>query len=191
MRKLKERLAGILMCLVEALIGILLLINPIGFTTGIIVAVGVVLMILGAVSVIRYFLTAPAEAAQGQLLFKGLLMLAMGGFLALGSGWLLVAFPMVGVVYGLGVFLVGLSKVQWAVDRLRAKGSNWVLGVIGAAISVVCGIVIIANPFTSASVLWVFAGVSLIVEAVFDLVALFYRAKSGPAPEIPDESAGE
>lgn len=46
---------GIITGLIELLVGILLLINPIGFTTGIIIVVGVALCAIGVKSVITYF----------------------------------------------------------------------------------------------------------------------------------------
>ena len=51
------------MSLVEFIIGILLLLNPVGFTSGIIATFGVVLMIMGISSIIKYFRTEPEEAA--------------------------------------------------------------------------------------------------------------------------------
>lgn len=46
-------------CLPEILVGVLLLIDPIGFTSGIIIMVGIALMLFGCVCVIRYFHTSP------------------------------------------------------------------------------------------------------------------------------------
>ncbi|MBE6958691.1 MAG: hypothetical protein E7447_06040 [Ruminococcaceae bacterium] len=44
---LKRNLSSMAMSLVEVIIGILLLVNPIGFTSGIIIAFGIVLMVMG------------------------------------------------------------------------------------------------------------------------------------------------
>ena len=44
---LKRNLSSVAMSLAEIIIGILLLVNPVGFTSGIIVTFGVVLMITG------------------------------------------------------------------------------------------------------------------------------------------------
>ena len=41
MQTLKENMSGIIACLVEALVGILLFVNPVGFTSGIIIALGI------------------------------------------------------------------------------------------------------------------------------------------------------
>ena len=47
MNKVNESLNGILVCLFDLLVGILLLVSPVSFTSGIIISFGVVLLILG------------------------------------------------------------------------------------------------------------------------------------------------
>ena len=49
MKFLKNNLGGIAMCLLELLVGALLLINPAGFTSGIIMGAGLVLILIGIV----------------------------------------------------------------------------------------------------------------------------------------------
>ncbi len=52
-------MGSILTCIVEITIGILLLINPVGFTVGIIMTLGVVLTITGISNIVGYFRVAP------------------------------------------------------------------------------------------------------------------------------------
>lgn len=164
---------GILLALFEIVVGILLLVNPVGFTSGIIIALGIVLLITGLVSTIRYFITDAKKAAASQLLVKGILLIVVGAFCTLKSQWFLMTFPILTVVYGAAILFAGIYKIQWMADLLRAKNQKWFLALISAGISILCAVVVIANPFTSTAVLWMFTGISLIVEAVFDIVALF------------------
>ena len=158
------------MSLVELIVGILLLINPVGFTSGIIVACGIVLMVCGLVSAIKYFRAEPEDAAVKQLLAKGLAELLVGAFCAFHSHWFVVTFPVLTLIYGVVILFTGLTKVQWTVDMLRLKRKRWFLAMISAAVSVICGIVIITSPFSTTAVLWMFTGISLVVEAVFDIM---------------------
>ena len=87
MKEMKKHLNGILLCLFELAVGILLLIDPLGFTTGIVVAAGVALLILALVLVIKYCRTDAKAAAQGQYLLKGLLALAAGAAYGSGKRW--------------------------------------------------------------------------------------------------------
>ena len=176
------------MSLVEVIIGILLLVNPIGFTSGIIIAFGIVLMIMGISTTIKYFRTEPEEAAVSQILVKGLLMLLAGAFCAFNSHWFIATFPVLTLVYGVVILLTGITKVQWTIDIIRMKRSKWFWAAISAAISIVCGIVIITSPFSTTAVLWMFIGISLIVEAVFDMIGSIFgnREKATNETETHD-----
>ena len=65
--------------------------------------------------------------------------------------------------------------------KILMKRSRWLLAAISAALSIICGVVIITNPFSATAVLWLFIGISLIVEAVFDMVGSIFgnRDKRG------------
>ncbi len=177
MKILKQNGNTIILCIIEALAGILLLINPMHFTAGIIIAAGVALMVDGLLNVIRYFRSSPEEAAASRLLMRGLVALLAGGFCAFNPGWFVAAFPVIAILYGITILIVGLGKVQNTMDMIRMKNPKWWWGAISAVISIVCALVIISNPFSSTVVLWWFAGISLIVEAVFDLVTLIMSRK--------------
>ena len=176
------------MSLVELIIGILLLVNPIGFTSGIIIAFGIVLMIMGISTTIKYFRTEPEEAAVSQILVKGLIMLLAGAFCAFNSHWFIATFPVLTLVYGVVILITGITKVQWTIDIIRMKRSKWFWAAISAAISIVCGVVIITSPFSTTAVLWMFIGISLIVEAVLDMIGSIFcnREKATNETETHD-----
>lgn len=172
MKNIKSFLSGTLLCLIEAVVGILLLIDPVAFTSGIFIAAGGMLLVAGGWCIIRYFLTEAQEAAQSQLLLKGLLALLSGAFCVLKYQWFLVTFPLLTIVYGVVTLVTGLGKVQWTVDALRLKKEKWFLSGISAVVSIACAAVILCSPFTSTAILWMFTGISLIVEAVVDFLAV-------------------
>lgn len=183
---IKRSFSGMAMSLVELIVGILLLVDPVGFTSGIIVVFGAVLMFLGIGSVVKYFRTAPEEAAVSQLLVTGLLQLLAGAFCTFNSQWFVVTFPVLTLLYGIVILITGLTKIQWMVDIIRMKRKRWFLAAISAAISILCGIVIITSPFSTTTVLWMFTGISLIVEAVFDMIdAIFGNREKKTVEDAP------
>ncbi len=178
MKALKANLHGVLMSAFEVLVGVLLIIDPEGFTSGIIVAAGIGLLLGGIWQVVRYFKEEPEEAAKEQALLIGMIMLLGGGFLALKTNWLIHVIPLLTILYGVGVLVSGLMKVQWTVDKLRMKKKYWYLMAISAVVSLVCCALILWNPFASTAVLWKFTAIALILEAVFDLIAIIAGGKS-------------
>ncbi len=183
----KGKLNGIILFLVEALLGILLLVNPIGFTRGIIVTAGVLLTIAGIVHIIAYFRSTPQEGFIGKMLSKGLLEIIGGLFCALNSQWFIATFPILAILYGIGTLVSGIVKVEMTVDLIRLKGKRWELSAVGAALTILCAVIILLNPFGTTIILWRFVAISLIIEAVVDLVSAFLPSREKDANETVSE----
>ena len=176
-KDIKENPGGILISLGEIAVGLLLLFDPARFTSGIIIALGVLLMMLGTSALIRYFTTEPKLAAKEQNLAKGLFLLGAGVFCALRHNWFLLTFPALTVLYGAGLMLIGFVKIQRAVDMLRLKRAMWFIAAISAALSLLISAIILINPFESTMLLWILIGVTLIAEAVCDLLSIFLKKR--------------
>ena len=86
------------------------------------------------------------------------------------------------------ILITGLTKLQWMVDIIRMKRRRWFLAAISAAISILCGVVIITSPFSTTAVLWMFIGISLIVEAVFDIFGAIFGNREKKAAEVEEGS---
>ena len=164
----------IILSLCEAIVGILLLVNPVGFTTGIIIFLGLVLLILGIINVVQYFRATPQAAVIKQNLSRGLIEILAGLFCVLKSGWFIATFPILTILYGIGTLMTGITKVQWTVDKIRLKIKKWFWTALSSALTIVCAVIILCNPFSSTAVLWSFIAVILIVEAVIDIIAAIF-----------------
>ena len=141
---------------------------------------GIVLMILGLVEVVKYFRMSTDEAILRQALTKGLLSLLAGGFCVFKTEWFITTFPVFTIIYGILILVTGISKIQLTVDIFRRKNKKWFLAAINAIVTIVCAVVILRSPFTSTAVLWMFTGVSLLMEGVLDIITLIMGKK---APE--------
>jgi len=179
MGKMNRNTGNLLMCLSEIVIGILLLINPVGFTSGIIITIGILLAILGIVNIVGYFRADPEEAALKNELAKGLVFGSVAFVCIFRTGWFIAAFPLITVFYGILILLSGISKIQWAVDMLRLRQKYWFVALIGAALSILFAVLVLANPFSSTLFLWNFIAASLIIEAVIDILTFLFGRKQG------------
>ena len=176
---IKQNGSAIVAGLVELLVGILLFVNPEGFTSGILMAVGAILLICGAVCMIHYFNTEPVQAALEQNFSKGLIMILLGGFLALRTRQAMRFFSAITHLYGVAILIIGVVKLQQGIDLLRLKARYWFLAGVNAVLAILFAVVILSNPFASTIILWRVAAISLIVEAVLDVVVLIMTGK-GP-----------
>ena len=175
---LKQNGGAIVAGLVELLIGILLFVDPVGFTSGILMVVGVILLLCGVVCLIHYFNTDPVQAALEQNFSKGLIMILLGGFLVLRTQQVIALFPLLTHLYGVAILIIGVAKLQQGVDLLRLKARYWFLAGVNALLAILFAAIILSNPFTSTIVLWQVAAISLIVEAVLDIAVLFLNRSS-------------
>ena len=178
MKTLKAHFSTIILCLFELIVGILLLIKPVGFTSWIIKIAGIALMVLGLIQIIKYFRADAKEAALGQTLVKGLIAILAGAFCTFKTEWFLVTFPVLTMIYGVVILMTGIGKIQLAVDMARQKNKKWFWAAINAVVSIICAIVILRSPFTSTVVRWTFTGAALIVEGVLDVITLIAGRKT-------------
>ena len=178
MKGLKEKVNGIIFGVFELIVGLLLLINPSGFTSAIIMVAGAALMVFGFFEIIKYFRTDAVEAALGQMLVKGLVAVLAGAFCAFRTQWFLVTFPVLTILYGVVILLTGMGKIQLTVDMIRLKSKKWFWAALNAAVSVICAVIVLNAPFASTAILWIFTGATLMVEGVFDLVTIFTDRKT-------------
>lgn len=187
MKALKENLSGIIVCLFELVIGLLLLINPIGFTSGIIITAGILLCLNGLSNCIKYFRADIKEAAKGQFLTKGLIAVLAGAFCVFNTDWFIDTFSALTIIYGVIVLLASIEKIQLCVDLLRKKRKKWYLAAISAVISLVCAVIILKNPFSSTTLIWIIAGISLILEAIFDMYTLLENCRKQEEKVVTEE----
>ena len=179
MKFLKQNSVNLLISLCELIIGILLLIDPTGFSNGIIITFGAACLVFGIVQIVFYWKKPLTEAISRFYLMKGLISISAGLFCICFSHWFLETFKLLSFLYGILLLISGFYKVQWSVDLLRQKEKRWWLAAISAGLSILFSLVIIGNPFSTVAVTWIFSGVVLIAEAIMMLllIRVFVNAK--------------
>ena len=162
--------------LFSIVMGVLLLVNPSVYAIAMIRLAGILLFVLGIFDIIKYFRTEPEEAAKGSAFSSGITLISVGCFCLFGVGWLRAAFPVLAVLYGLLQILIGFRKLQRMTDAIRAKQQLWYLRAISAFVTLLFGFLVVVNPN------WVLTGIALLIEGVFDCVALVLQQKASSAP---------
>lgn len=174
----KGNTGKILINVLEIIIGILLFIDPIGFTNGIVIACGAIMLLLALINIIKYFTTRTEIATTERTLFAGLLLLAVGCFCVFKSEWFSSAISVISVIYGVILAILGINSIQAFVNMIRLKNGKWFLELINAIISIAFAIIIFINPFGAGKGIWIFTGVVLIVGAVYNIVTVALLSKS-------------
>lgn len=171
---IRKHSTNLTLCLAELIVGILLLVNPTGFTRAIIMAVGAAVAALGVFNVLRYFRTEPAQAALEHRLASGLGQLVLGLFFLFKSDWLVGLFPVLTRLYGAGVLVLALFRIQQFVDARRLNLRKGLISGASALFTLLYAAMILFIPETT----WVFIGVMLLLEALMDFLILAVERKA-------------
>lgn len=161
-----DRSYGYSRAVLAAILGIVLIIWPGTAVRTIIIVIGAVLMLLGAVSLI--FSKKPEEGQNRSLL-------SLNGMASLIFGLILVIFPtfFAGIImflFGAILLIVGVSEVANLISVRRETKAPASL-FLGPIITTACGIVIFFNPFSTIEWLFIFFGISLLVYAFTEFLS--------------------
>ena len=168
-KKLKWNL--ILMSLLYVGLGIFLVMKPGTALNIVCYALGGVVLACAAVQLIRYFVVERGVFQSQLTLISGLVCLALGVFLLLRSDIVVSILP---IVFGLFVIFDAIGRVQNALDLRRCGYDSWKGFLLLPVLSVVLGVILIANPFGAMETLVMAIGVILIVEGAINLLSALY-----------------
>ncbi len=187
---LKNANSGII-CLIEIIVGVLLLIDHSSFISIIMIIAGAFIGISGIISLIKYFVAKPEEAEKGGLT-GALVSLSIGVFLIVYNNFTEKLIDYVAIFIGAVILYTGYQKLEKAVEKVRNK-QYFIVSLISALITILVAILIVFNVVKN--IVWIFIGVSLIVEAAIDLADMIVGAikgkKSDAIPVIEAEAAEE
>lgn len=179
MKTIKQSLGDIVIYCAELALGVLLLVNPVKFTTLILRVTGGALILIGLIAVISYFRLRPEAAMLEHDLSKGLILLAVGIFGLLKTNWVLTVFPALTVLYGVLSLIVGFMKIQGTIDLIRLRVGGWGFAALNAVLTILVSVIVLVNPFTTTVILWRFMAISMIVVSVLDIAALIFSSIKG------------
>ena len=176
MEKLKKHLPMIIIIALELVVGILLFISPELFTKAMSIIIGIALLGLGIFFLVRIFTGRETGPMSWLAIVISVVAMTVGVFCTFFFDKVIA---IVGVFYGLMLIIAAIVKVKAYFDFNRAGIYASPLRLIGAFVSLVLGVLILINPFKAIETFWVFTGISLIVQAILDVVTLVLKLNSG------------
>ena len=174
MNKFLRYLAILVIIFFEVYAGVRLLTAPAEFSNSAIVIFGIFSLIIGVV-MLYYAITFKQEYLPYRLgLALGILNVILGLFCVAFSQKVVEMFPVFAVIYGVVMVFAGIDKLgNYFIIKSRGLPHHWIW-MVGAVLTIVLGIVIIANPFTTVEATYTFGGIFLIASGVVDLFAFIF-----------------
>ena len=168
-KKLKWNL--VLMSLLYLGLGVFLVMKPGTALNIVCYALGGVVLACAAVQLVRYFAVERGVFQSQLTLVSGIVCLALGAFLIIRSDIVVSILP---IVFGLFVIFDAIGRVQNALDLRCCGYDSWKGFLFLPVLSVVLGVVLVANPFGAMETLVMAIGIILIVEGAINLLSALY-----------------
>ncbi len=171
----------------ELLLGILLLINPIGLTTAVVIGLGVVLIALGIYNLIQYIRLPREEASQKWNLAQGAGFIALG-IVAITQQPLVVQFlGTLTTLYGAITLALAFMKLQIMVDAFRVKKLNWHFMGISFLVATALAVLLITGVLAE-NVVWILTGIFLVIMSIVDVVYYVLSRKTRQPDVVETQS---
>ena len=169
----RQKFTGVLSILLFLAAGILLLARPQLITDLAIWVFAVVLLGVGLYWAVRYFRSTPEAGAASYDLAEALVAFSAGAVILLRRDLFSAALPM---LWGAMLILGGFMILQTAIDFFRMRYIRWWILLLGSLVALVLGALALVRPAFLEGRMPLYVGISLICEAVIDLVSLILMA---------------
>ncbi len=174
MKKFLKNTTTGLTCLIEVIVGIFLLVNAHAFLQYLMLIAGVIVSVLGVISLIKYFVAKPEDAEKGALT-SALTMLTLGVVLIIYQGFIVNLDAYLAYIIGAVILYSGYQKLESMVEKIRNK-KFFIVSLISALLTIAFAAIVF---FLKGNAVWIFVGVTLLVEGGIDLVDMIVGAVKG------------
>ena len=162
--------SSIITSILMLIVSILLILMPETILNSIVVLLGIAALLDGILHSISYIITDKEMKAFSNELFFGILEIMTGGLLFLFKANIINIFP---VIIGIWIIIAGVTKFQLAFN-LRGIESKWIVVLLSSIISIILGVLIILNPFSTVMTITVISGIILLITEICNLIESAY-----------------
>lgn len=170
MKSSKSFILSIITSLIFVILGLFLFVRPDATITTISYIIGIALLILGILSIIRYFKSCFGISPFDFNLVYGVLVIIAGLYLIFNPLLLEVIFP---VILGIWIIINAVTKFQYSLILYKMKKSDFKYTLIISLLVFILGIILLINPLKSILLITQIIGIFIIIYAVLDIIDNF------------------
>lgn len=152
------------------ILGLFLFIRPDATITTISYIIGIILLMLGVVSIIRYFRSDYGINALDFDLVYGVLVIIAGLYLIFNPVMLATIFP---IILGIWIIINSVTKFQYALVLKKIEKSDWKYTLLISFLTFMWGVILLINPLKSVLLITQVIGIFIIIYAVLDIINNF------------------
>lgn len=170
MDKIMKKFLGssIITSLILAALGILLIFQSEATIITISYAIGGILIGLGVVGGIKFIKNIDNTQKDGIDLVYGVVSVVLGVIVIKNPGAIASTIP---IILGISIIISSAMKMQYAFELRAGKNHLWKTTMIISIISILCGLVLLFNPFKVVSYFTKMVGIFIVIYALLDITS--------------------
>ncbi len=157
---------SILVSLALILLSILLIAKPTEFLNAIMIIFGIIVGISGIIQIIQYFCSPKEFKAFSFKLIIGIIMIIFSIIVIVNSKTINI---LITSIIGVWMIVQSIIKLQIALNLREIANNNWKAICILSIITLLLGVLIIINPFTTLATVGRISGIMLLISEIVNL----------------------
>lgn len=160
--------------------GLLLIFQTEGVIKSISIFIGSILLVIGVVLIIYYFRNRTFSFFSSAGLLYGVFSAVAGIIIIVNTKIFATIIP---VLTGIWMIINSVNKIQIAMELRDNKISSWLVSFIFAIIILICGSIMVINPFRGAVLLSKTVGILIVIYSLLDIAdSVFIKVKTKKEP---------
>lgn len=156
--------------IVLLIIGVLLFFRSEEAIIGLAYIIGTILCVLGIVAVVMFFKDSSENIKNDLNIVYGIVSLILGILVIVNPNAIAKLIPF---IVGIIILINSAIKITYSIEAKDSGDEIWKSSLIMAIISLICGIIILFNPFETSVVVFKVIGAFIILYSILDLVYMF------------------
>jgi len=163
----RKEIKGIFSSLLLIVLACFLIAKPLEIVSTLIKVMGIIILLFGLIDFMNYFRMSEEERLINYGLLKGVIELSLGILFIFKVEELTSIFS---IIIGLIIIFMNVFKLQLSLNLKQLGTENWFIGVIISTLSIILGVVIILDPFSSVKVVVITSGAILLVSELSNVI---------------------
>ena len=130
--------------------------------------IGAILIALGVVALIRFIRSLTTNQKSELDIVYGLGTIILGILVIKSHQTIASIIPF---AIGVGIIISSSTKLQCAIELKTANNPQWKITMLVSIISVICGVILLFNPFKGAVIITQIVGIFIILYGVLDIIS--------------------
>lgn len=160
--------------LILVIVGFLLLIFPEVILSLISYILGGIVLVNGALTILRYFKENNQNIWNFDLAY-GILCSILALVIIFNPNAIISIIPL---ILGIWMMISSIFKIQYSLNLRTYHSDKWKLTLILAIITLICGVLLMVNPFSGAVAITKVIGIFIIVYSIIDIIECLTLKKS-------------